>query len=143
MTRFAAGPGDSPGFLMWHATLRWQRAMTAALAPLGLTHVQFVLLACTWWLNTRGEQPSQQDVATQAGTEARMTSEVLRTLESKELIVREAHPHDARARALRTTRRGANLARRAIGAVEDADAAFFAATATPSFLKALGTLADS
>ena len=24
---------DSPGFLLWHATLRWQRAMAEALAP--------------------------------------------------------------------------------------------------------------
>ncbi|WP_244312125.1 hypothetical protein [Streptomyces griseofuscus] len=35
-------PGDSPGFLLWHATLRWQRDIATALAPLDLTHVQFV-----------------------------------------------------------------------------------------------------
>jgi hypothetical protein len=33
----------------------WQREITAALAPLGLTHVQFVLLAAAWWLNSRGD----------------------------------------------------------------------------------------
>lgn len=31
-------PGDSPGFLLWHATLRWQRDIATALAPLDLTH---------------------------------------------------------------------------------------------------------
>lgn len=41
----ALGPGDSPGYLVWHATLRRQRAVAAALTPFGLTHVQFVLLA--------------------------------------------------------------------------------------------------
>ena len=40
-------PNDSPGFLLWHATLRWQRGVAQALAPLDLTHVQFVLLAAT------------------------------------------------------------------------------------------------
>jgi hypothetical protein len=35
----------SPGLLLWRATLRWQRRIVAALKPLGLTHVQFVLLA--------------------------------------------------------------------------------------------------
>ena len=45
-------PNDSPGFLLWHVTLRWQRDIATALAPLGLTHVQFVLLATTWWLNS-------------------------------------------------------------------------------------------
>ena len=46
---------DSPGFLLWHATLRWQRAMVEALSPLGLTHTQFVLLASTWWLAENGD----------------------------------------------------------------------------------------
>lgn len=43
-------PQDSPGFLLWRSTLRWQRTIIAALRPLELTHVQFVLLASTWWL---------------------------------------------------------------------------------------------
>jgi hypothetical protein len=40
-------PNDSPGLLLWHATLRWQRGIARALQPLDLTHVQFVLLTCT------------------------------------------------------------------------------------------------
>jgi len=40
-------PNDSGGLLLWHATLRWQRGIAQALRPLDLTHVQFVLLACT------------------------------------------------------------------------------------------------
>jgi DNA-binding MarR family transcriptional regulator len=80
-------------------------------------------------------------VATQAGTEIRMTSEVLRTLESKGLIVRAADPRDSRARALHTTRTGSMLARRAVKAVESADDAFFADVAGPPFVRALRTLA--
>ena len=60
-------PEESPGFLLWHVTLRWQREIAAALAPLDLTHVQFALLAATWWLNSRGEDPNQLSVARQAG----------------------------------------------------------------------------
>lgn len=118
-------PVDSPGFLLWHVTLRWQRDIAAVLAPLGLTHVQFVLLACTWWLNTHGEQPNQLAVARQAGTDVKMTSQVLRTLESKGLIEREVDPADTRARLLRVTGAGAELAPRAIAAVEHVDASFF------------------
>jgi DNA-binding MarR family transcriptional regulator len=120
-------PGDSPGFLLWHVTLRWQRDMQAALSPLSLTHVQFVLLATTWWLNTHGEQPSQLTVARHAGTDVKMTSQVLRTLETKDLLIREVDPADTRARRLRVTDAGADLAARAIEAVEAADAAFFGA----------------
>jgi DNA-binding MarR family transcriptional regulator len=119
-------PSRSPGFLLWHATLRWQRAVAASLAPLNLTHVQFVLLASTWWLNGRGQSPNQIALAAHAGTDVKMTSQVLRSLERKGLVEREVDPADARARRLRVTQRGARLAPRAIAAVEEVDAEFFA-----------------
>jgi DNA-binding MarR family transcriptional regulator len=118
-------PGQSPGFLLWHATLRWQREIAAALAPLELTHVQFVLLACTWWLNEHGEQPNQLALAQQAGTDVKMTSQVVRALEAKGLIERMVDPADTRARRLRATDAGAALAPLAIAAVEEVDARFF------------------
>jgi DNA-binding MarR family transcriptional regulator len=130
-------PEESPGFLLWHVTLRWQREIAAALAPLGLTHVQFVLLATTWWLNSRGEDPNQLGVARQAGTDVKMTSEVLRKLEAKGLIVRTVDAGDTRARRLRVTGRGAELAARAVAAVEAADSAFFQAIPDPVALTAM------
>jgi len=123
----ALNPEDSPGFLLWHVTLRWQRDIAAALAPLDLTHVQFVLLATTWWLNSHGQDPNQLAVARQAGTDVKMTSQVLRKLEDKGLVRREVDPGDTRARRLRVTARGAKLAQRAIAVVEEADTAFFKA----------------
>jgi DNA-binding MarR family transcriptional regulator len=122
----ALSPDESPGFLLWHATLRWQRAVTAALTPLELTHVQFVLLACAWWLNERGDEPNQLALARQAGTDVKMTSQVLRVLERKGLIERHTDPADTRARRLRVTAAGATLAPRAIAAVEATDRSFFA-----------------
>ena len=119
-------PNDSPGFLLWHATLRWQRGVAQALAPLDLTHVQFVLLACTWWLNEQGERPSQVALAAQAGTDIKMTSQVLRSLERKGLIERKVDTADTRARRLQVTKRGAQLAPRAIAIVEQVDSRFFA-----------------
>jgi DNA-binding MarR family transcriptional regulator len=118
-------PSESPGFLLWHATLRWQRGIAQALAPLDLTHVQFVLLACTWWLNEEGQHPSQIALAEFAGTDVKMTSQVVRSLERKDLVEREIDPADSRARRLRVTRRGARLAPRAIDVVQETDAAFF------------------
>lgn len=138
----AADPERSPGFLLWHVTLRWQRAVVAALAPLGLTHVQFVLLASTWWLNEHGDDPNQLTLARHAGTDVKMTSQVLAKLEAKELLRREVDPSDTRAKRLRVTPAGARLARRAIEVVERADAEFFAPVAhQPALLKALQRLA--
>lgn len=138
----ALSPGESPGFLLWHATLRWQRDVTAALAPLDLTHVQFVLLACAWWLNGQGERPNQQGLARQAGTDVKMTSQVLRALEGKGLIEREVDPLDTRAKRLRVTTAGAELAPRAIAAVEEVDARFFGPVAHADAVALLGRLAE-
>jgi len=134
--------GESPGFLLWHATLRWQRAVAAALAPLELTHVQFVLLASTWWLNQQGERPNQHQLADHAATDEKMTSEVIRSLERNGLVERELDPHDTRAKKLHVTRRGARLAPLAIAVVEQVDSAFFAPAPSGAALDLLRQLAQ-
>jgi DNA-binding MarR family transcriptional regulator len=142
MTPMPAEPDSSPGFLLWHVTLRWQRDVAAALAPLDLTHVQFVLLASAWWLNAQGEAPNQHSLAMHAGTDVKMTSAVLRKLEDKGLLTRETDAADTRAKRLRVTDRGARLAERAITVVESVDAAFFGATGkSATLLAALRSLA--
>ncbi len=135
----------SLGFLLWHATLRWQRLIAAALRPLALTHVQFVLLAVLWWFTeVRGEHPTQRALADQAGTDPMMTSQVLRALERRGLLRRALHPTDARARELYLTQAGVELALRAIQVVEAVDRGFFAAVedggALEGTLKALAAL---
>jgi DNA-binding MarR family transcriptional regulator len=136
-------PGESPGFLLWRVTLRWQRVMGATLRPLGLTHVQFVLLASAWWLtHVAGEQPSQRRLAEHASTDPMMTSQVLRALEQRRLITRAADPDDSRALRLTVTEPGARLALKAIQRVEAADAEFFApAGETAPVLRLLRLLA--
>jgi DNA-binding MarR family transcriptional regulator len=119
-------PRESPGFLLWRVTLAWQRAMRNALAPHDLTHVQYVLLASTWWLAEHEGPPSQQRLAAQAGTDPMMTSQVLRKLEERGLVSREADPADARARLLGVTQAGRALLTGAMADVERADAEFFA-----------------
>jgi DNA-binding MarR family transcriptional regulator len=116
----------SPGFLLWHATLRWQRAVAAALRPLGLTHVQFVLLAGVWWLAQGDQRPNQRELADHAGTDRMMTSQVVRTLESRGLLLRGLDEVDARVRRLAVTPEGERLAVEAIAAVEATDEAYFA-----------------
>jgi len=66
-----------------------------------------------------------------------MTSQVLRKLEAKGLVQREVDAADTRAKRLRATGRGAELAERAIAAVEAADAAFFQAIPDSAALLAM------
>ncbi len=115
---------DSPGFMIWRVTNAWQAAQRAALAPFGLTHVQFVLLAALSWLTT--DSPiTQRALADHAHTDPMMTSQVLRALEVKGLIRRARHPADGRARALTVTTQGAALANAANTAAEGVDRTFF------------------
>lgn len=137
-----ASADESPGLLLWQVTNRWQAAQRAALKPYGLTHVQFVLLASLAYLQAEGTPVTQRRLADHAATDPMMTSQVLRTLESRALLTRAPHPHDARARTLTLTQEGATLANTAVAAAEACDAAFFAplAATTPTFTAALHTL---
>ncbi len=119
-----AGPDDSPGFLLWQVTNRWQAAQRAALEPFELTHVQFVLLASLTWLDVDGPV-TQRRLADHAATDPMMTSQVCRALERRGFIRRAPHPEDRRALALAVTPSGRALANRAVVAVEGCDNAFF------------------
>lgn len=69
-----------------------QCSLAACLRPLELTHVQFVLLATTWWLSNQAgppdRLPSQRQISDHAATDAMMTSQVLRGLEARGLVTR-------------------------------------------------------
>jgi len=133
---------DSPGLLLWQVTNRWQAAQRAALKPLGLTHVQFVLLASLTWLESDGPV-TQRDLAAHAATDPMMTSQVVRALQQRDLVDRAPHASDARAWALSVTAAGAALANEAVAAVEACDAAFFATLGSglPRFSAQLRALA--
>lgn len=117
---------DRPGFLLWHALLRFQRAAGSALAPLGLTQTQFRMLTSTAWLEENLDQPpSQRQLADHTGADAMMTSQVVRALEKADLLVRSQDPVDTRVKRVRCTPEGRRLARRAIEVIEQVDREFF------------------
>ena len=139
LPRLFAAPSESPGFLLWQAANRWQQRQRAALASLGLTPVQFVLLA-----GAEDDTPlTQARVARHARADVMMTSQVIRGLERRRLVRRVPHPTDTRARVLRPTAAGRKLARRAAYVVDDADRAFFEAVGADRarLAEALGALA--
>ena len=70
-------------------------------------------------------------MAAQAGTDVKMASEVLRKLETRGLLERRIDTHDARAKTVTITQRGAELAKIAIEVVEQADADFLGSHAAP------------
>jgi DNA-binding MarR family transcriptional regulator len=121
--------------------MRWQRAMRAALAPHDLTHVQFVLLASAWWLGEQGERPSQRRLAEHAGTDAMMTSQVVRALERAGLVERLRDPADGRSVRVTITASGRERLQGALADVEAADVAFFADVQDEALVPLLRALA--
>ena len=122
-----ASPEASTGFLLWQAANLWQRRQREALAPLGLSHVQFVLLTAVTWLAKEDATPiTQVRLARHARIDAMMTSQVVRALHRKKLVRRSPHPADSRAMVLLPSAAGRKLTRQAIYLVERADQDFFA-----------------
>ena len=102
-------PENSPGFLLWQVANQWQRLQRSTLEPLGLTHVQFVLLAGLAWLSRKENDVTQARLAAFCKTDAMMTSQVVRSLEAGGFVARAPHPTDIRARQLRVTAKGAEV----------------------------------
>jgi len=118
-------PQQSPGFVLWQITNEWQRRQKLALKSLGLTHVQFVLLAGIYWFSLQKKVPSQKMIAEHAKTDVMMTSQVLRTLEAKQLVKRKRADDDIRSNKLMLTQKGKKIVLQAIPVVEGVDRKFF------------------
>ena len=117
-------PANSSGFLLWQVYHLWHRRINSALKPLKLTHMQFVLLACTGWLTREKILLKQKQLSDFANIDVMTVSQVLRTLEKKGLVIRESHPNDPRSHSLRLSTNGAKVLERALPIVEELDSIF-------------------
>ncbi|MGW0615665.1 MarR family winged helix-turn-helix transcriptional regulator [Streptomyces sp. NPDC002788] len=109
--------GATPGFLVWRLSMKWRVAVDRAVAPLGLTHAQYSLLASLYGMRRTGERPSQRRLADHTGLEPLYVSKLARALETAGLLERTRDPRDPRAVQLALTERGREVTRRAIEVV--------------------------
>ncbi|MCO6383211.1 MAG: MarR family transcriptional regulator [Vannielia sp.] len=119
-------PADSSGLLLWRGFLAWQRSLSAALLPHGLTQPLFSILAVTGWLTREGGAVSQQRIADFSGMERMHISGLVRKLETMGLLARVPSQRDRRAMAVSLTQEGRETLASALGTTADHDAAFFA-----------------
>jgi DNA-binding MarR family transcriptional regulator len=115
---------DNPAYQLWLATNAWQRQLRKALTPLGLTHVQYMILASISKLGGHGEVVTQRDVCEFASMDANMVSQVVRSLAAKGYVERAEH-NDRRARKLLLTEAGDALLARGRAVARPLTAAFF------------------
>jgi len=108
----------TPGFLVWRLSMKWRVAVDRAVAPLGLTHAQYSLVASLYGMHRAGERPSQRRLADHVGLEPLYVSKLARGLESAGLLERARDPRDPRAVQLALTERGREVTGRAITVVQ-------------------------
>ncbi|MGI5460424.1 MarR family winged helix-turn-helix transcriptional regulator [Streptomyces sp. CA-249302] len=107
----------TPGFLVWRLSMKWRVAVDRAVAPLGLTHAQYSLLASLYGMQRGGERPSQRRLADHTGLEPLYVSKLARALESSGLLERARDPRDPRAVQLALTEQGHEVTGRAVKVV--------------------------
>ena len=123
---------ESTGFLLWQVTNLWQREIKKALEKYELTHSQFVLLASIHWLNDNKQNVTQILLSNYTKIDPMTTSTVLRTLQKKELIKRQEHKTDTRAKTVELTELGQKNIKQAIKTVEQFDKLFFSSLSEKS-----------
>ncbi|MGW0772134.1 MarR family winged helix-turn-helix transcriptional regulator [Streptomyces sp. NPDC002835] len=109
-----APEGPTPGYLVWRLSTKWRVAVDRALAPLGLTHAQYAVIASLHGVGQSGHRPSQRQLADHTGLEPLYISKLARALESSGLVRRTPDPADTRAVQLSLTPAGEEKARRAV-----------------------------
>jgi DNA-binding MarR family transcriptional regulator len=96
----------TPGHLVWRLSMKWRVAVDRALAPRGLTHAQYVMLASLYGLERAGRTPSQRELADHTGLEALYVSKLARSLDADGLIQRTRDTADTRTMRLELTAAG-------------------------------------
>lgn len=119
-------PKQSPGFLLWRVSTSWRSHIEAALKSLNLTHPQFVILATLGWLTRNGDLVTQSAIGKMAGLDPNTTSQIIKGLEQKGLIKREASS-DGRAKNPILTNQGNEVLSKSLPLVEKTDSLFFTA----------------
>ena len=102
-------PERAVGFVLWQVVHRYLREMDRALASLDLTHLQFMTLAFTGWLQKAEDPVTQTDVAKRSDMHPMQVSLMLKALEKKRFVVRTRSKDDVRAKRIRLTREGISV----------------------------------
>jgi DNA-binding MarR family transcriptional regulator len=111
--------GPTPGYLVWRLATKWRVAVDRALAPHGLTHAQYAVLASLYGLRRAGAPaPSQRQLADHTGLEPLYISKLARALEASGLVERSPDPADSRAVLLALTEQGRTVTGPAIALVQ-------------------------
>jgi DNA-binding MarR family transcriptional regulator len=130
-------PHDVVGFLLWRALLVYQRRVEEALNDVGITHLQFAVLATAGWLSLAEPEVSQRDIVRQSGIKEAQVSMMVKALRLKHLLIQERGARDPRVRSIRLTENGARSLECAIPLVDEVQRELWPSTALQSEMAAM------
>ena len=107
-------PGNAIGFILWRVTHRYVRELDRALAGLGLTHLQFTVLALAAWMSRSGKSATQVELARFGDIHSMQVSLLLKTLEAKGMVERSRDVSDPRSKRIGITAQGVEALRLAM-----------------------------
>jgi DNA-binding MarR family transcriptional regulator len=113
------------GFALWRAAMAWQRALDAALGPLGLTHTQYLVLSAAQECTAEARDAvAQRTIARKAGLDEATMSRIARTLDERKLFDRGGSA-DGRAWRILLTEEGKRKLRAAAPIARATEERFF------------------
>ena len=136
-----AVPENSLGFLLWQVSRRWRRHFKDGLAEIGLTDMDFTMLAGIRVLTERKlAPPTQVNLADYNNVDVMSVSQVVRRLERKGLVIRKRHATDTRAWLLGLTSDGERALADAAVLADRLHESFFGTCDQPALRSALRAL---
>jgi DNA-binding MarR family transcriptional regulator len=130
---------ESAGFLLVHSAHGWIRCLEQELRPIGLTHLQFALMAAIALLKKDNVVPHQGYLATFTGFDKVMISKSLQLLLKRNFLKKSDHPSVPRGKRIDLTREGRAALDRARPLYDTAVTLYFGAL-TKAELASLGAV---
>lgn len=114
-----------PGALLWRASKLWQNNLHIALADLGLSSTNAMVLSNILRLELENKEITQARLAALCSVDRMTASTILRSLIKKGYIEREVHTIDKRGFELSLTHKGRDTAYKALHRIADVHQKFF------------------
>jgi len=118
-------PEQFPGYLLWQVSNIRQRIINNGLKELKLTYPQFVIISGIHWLKQSNESVNQVKLIQFTKMDKSVVSSVLKSLEKRDLVIREVDQRDTRAKVLELSELGSSQLEKALIIIKNIDDSFF------------------
>lgn len=120
-----AETGVGSGFLLWQVATLWQRGIKKELDKIDITYPQFLLMSSLLSLSKQRDSVTQINLSSHSQMDPMTTSAIIKILQRKNLIAREEHHTDTRAKKVALTAEGVRTTKQAVKIIEKFDNRFF------------------